>query len=107
MLDSRQVYRGAVKLCWRFGHWCPELHCNGALTPLRGTGALSWRTSSYSTSIGGDCVEVAAAPRTVAVRDSKDPQRPATARTPERPELASNRQGWRAFTRPVKAVTSD
>ena len=43
------------------------------------TGALSWRTSSYSTSNGGDCIEVGAAPRAVAVRDSKDPDGPVLA----------------------------
>ncbi|MEU3343466.1 DUF397 domain-containing protein [Streptomyces sp. NPDC006700] len=32
---------------------------------------LSWFKSSYSDSSGGACVEVAASPRTVHVRDSK------------------------------------
>jgi len=36
----------------------------------------SWRKSSYS-SANGECVEVAALERVVAVRDSKDPQGPA------------------------------
>jgi len=57
------------------------------------TEALSWRKSSYSTSNGGDCIEVASAPRRVAVRDSKDPHGPA---------LAFSRPGWQAFTRRVK-----
>ncbi|MGI5325294.1 DUF397 domain-containing protein [Actinomadura nitritigenes] len=35
-----------------------------------------WRKSSYTTSNGGDCVELASAPGTVAVRDSKDPDGP-------------------------------
>jgi Domain of unknown function (DUF397) len=48
-----------------------------------------WRKSSYSSSNGGNCVEVARnLPGVVAVRDSKDPQGPALAFTPE---------GWRAF----------
>jgi hypothetical protein len=36
---------------------------------------LTWRTSSYSGSNGGNCIEIAvtAASGTVAVRDSKDP----------------------------------
>ncbi|MFD8420116.1 DUF397 domain-containing protein [Streptomyces sp. NPDC059466] len=38
--------------------------------------ALSWRKSSYSGGSGDDCVEVATSPRTVHVRDSKDPQGP-------------------------------
>ena len=51
------------------------------------SGALSWRKSSYSTSNGGNCVEVGTAPRTIAVRDSKDP---------DGPVLAVSREGWRA-----------
>jgi hypothetical protein len=38
--------------------------------------SLQWFKSSYSGSDGGDCVEVAASPRTVHVRDSKDRQGP-------------------------------
>jgi hypothetical protein len=56
------------------------------------TGVLSWRTSSYSTSNGGDCVEVGTAPRTVAVRDSKAAAGPVLAFTPGR---------WQDFTRRV------
>jgi hypothetical protein len=48
-----------------------------------------WRKSSYSSSNGGNCVEVARnLPGIVAVRDSKDPQGPTLAFTPE---------DWRAF----------
>jgi hypothetical protein len=37
--------------------------------------STKWRTSSRSTSAGGDCVEVGTGiPGTVPVRDSKDPQ---------------------------------
>ena len=53
------------------------------------TTRMRWRKSTYSSGNGGDCVEVANAPRTVAVRDSKDPQGPALAFTPAR---------WQAFT---------
>lgn len=56
-------------------------------------GLLSWRKSSYSTGNGGACIEVATAPRIVAVRDSKDPHGPALAFTPGR---------WQEFTRRVK-----
>ncbi|MFI0371036.1 DUF397 domain-containing protein [Actinomadura sp. 1N219] len=35
-----------------------------------------WRKSSHSASNGGDCVELALLPSTVAVRDSKDPNGP-------------------------------
>ena len=59
------------------------------------TGALSWRKASYSSGNGGDCIEVASAPRTVAVRDTKDPAGPALAFSPE---------GWREFTRRVRAA---
>ncbi|MFI0405341.1 DUF397 domain-containing protein [Actinomadura sp. 3N508] len=35
-----------------------------------------WRKSSYTTSNGGECVELASVPDMVAVRDSKDPEGP-------------------------------
>nr|WP_246430328.1 DUF397 domain-containing protein [Streptomyces rectiverticillatus] len=35
---------------------------------------LAWIKSSYSGGAGGNCVEVAARPRTVAIRDSKHPE---------------------------------
>ncbi|MFK4150232.1 DUF397 domain-containing protein [Streptomyces sp. NPDC004065] len=38
---------------------------------------VTWRTSSYSSGEGGQCVEVAALPHAVRVRDSKDISRPA------------------------------
>jgi hypothetical protein len=44
--------------------------------------AISWRKSSYSSSGGGDCVEVATCPGTVHVRDSKDQTGPQLAFTP-------------------------
>ena len=59
------------------------------------TGALSWRTSSYSSSNGGNCVEVGTASGTVAVRDSKDPHGPA---------LAFSREDWQEFTRRVRSA---
>jgi uncharacterized protein DUF397 len=36
----------------------------------------SWRKSSFSSGGGNACVEVAALPGTVAIRDSKDPHGP-------------------------------
>ncbi|MEU3616500.1 DUF397 domain-containing protein [Streptomyces sp. NPDC006872] len=36
----------------------------------------NWRRSSYSGDQGGDCVEIAETPATVAVRDSKNPTGP-------------------------------
>ncbi|OLT38025.1 DUF397 domain-containing protein [Actinomadura sp. CNU-125] len=36
----------------------------------------TWRKSSRSGENGGDCVEMAGLPGTVAIRDSKDPEGP-------------------------------
>ncbi|MCQ4082575.1 DUF397 domain-containing protein [Streptomyces sp. RB6PN25] len=43
---------------------------------IHGPGELQWFKSSYSGAQGGDCVEVAAGPHTIHVRDSKDVTRP-------------------------------
>jgi hypothetical protein len=51
-----------------------------------------WRTSSHSSG-NGECVEVADARPVVAVRDSKDPDGPKLAFTP---------QAWKAFTTRAK-----
>lgn len=56
------------------------------------TGAR-WRTSSYTTANGGDCVELAGLPGVVAVRDSKDPAGPV---------LVFSRAEWRAFLDALK-----
>ncbi|TDC81718.1 DUF397 domain-containing protein [Actinomadura sp. 7K507] len=42
-----------------------------------------WRKASRSTSNGGECVEVAGVPGTVAIRDSKDPSGPRLIMTPD------------------------
>jgi hypothetical protein len=52
------------------------------------TEELAWFKSSYSSGEGGACVEVAACPGTVHVRDSKDKQGP---------QLAFSPTGWAAF----------
>ncbi|WP_181786153.1 DUF397 domain-containing protein [Streptomyces phytophilus] len=49
---------------------------------------LDWFKSSYSNDEGGECVEVAAVPGAVHVRDSKDPHGPHLCFTPE---------AWAAF----------
>jgi Domain of unknown function (DUF397) len=55
---------------------------------------VTWRKAGYSTSNGGNCVEVAVAPSSaVAVRDSKGPDGPKLAFTPG---------DWRAFVAGVK-----
>lgn len=56
------------------------------------SGAI-WRKSSYSGANGGNCVEVAAARRTIAVRDSKDP---------DGPMLAFGPRAWERFATQVK-----
>ena len=54
------------------------------LKPSAGDGsALEWIKSSYSTNDGPDCVEVAATPGTIHVRDSKNVQGPRLAFAPE------------------------
>ncbi|WP_351234625.1 DUF397 domain-containing protein [Streptomyces sp. NPDC002133] len=49
---------------------------------------LCWFTSSYSSGAGGECVEVAAAPAVVRVRDSKDKAGPI---------LSLTSDAWREF----------
>ena len=56
--------------------------------------SATWRKSSYSGANGGNCIEIAAAARTVAVRDSKDP---------EGPVLAFGPKDWQRFADRVKA----
>ncbi|MGC0336948.1 DUF397 domain-containing protein [Streptomyces sp. SLBN-8D4] len=46
------------------------------------TTELAWFKSSYSGDSSGDCVEVAAAPATIHVRDSKDTTGPQLALSP-------------------------
>ncbi|TKT01840.1 DUF397 domain-containing protein [Streptomyces lasalocidi] len=43
----------------------------------------AWRKSSYSGNTGGECLEVAALPTRVAVRDSKNPDHGTLTLTPE------------------------
>ena len=58
----------------------------------------AWRTSSRSSANGGDCVEVAAVPGRVAVRDSKDP---------DGPKLRFTRVQWAAFVAKAKVGRYD
>lgn len=52
-----------------------------------------WRKSTYSSSNGGNCAEVAGAPGAVLVRDSKNP---------DGPRLAFGPDTWRAFADRVR-----
>jgi len=54
---------------------------------------IRWRKSTYSSTNGGNCIEVGTGPGTIAVRDSKDLTGPALVFAPGR---------WQAFTRAVK-----
>ncbi|MER5358578.1 DUF397 domain-containing protein [Streptomyces sp. NPDC002785] len=56
--------------------------------PRRAVSKRAWFKSSYSTGSGGECVEVAACPGTVHVRDSKDKAGPILSVAPG---------GWAAF----------
>lgn len=49
---------------------------------MRPLGAAAWRKASYSSG-NGACVEVAAQPCRIAVRDSKNPEGPAFTVAPE------------------------
>ncbi|MGX9887493.1 DUF397 domain-containing protein [Streptomyces sp. NPDC002276] len=40
---------------------------------MSGTDTLRWFKSSYSDGGGGNCVEIASCPRTIHIRDSKNP----------------------------------
>lgn len=59
---------------------------------MEGPSALTWRTSSYSGTNGGQCVQVAASTR-VHVRDSKNP---------DSGRLGFSAQAWREFAARIK-----
>jgi hypothetical protein len=59
------------------------------------TKAPTWRTSSYSGSGGGQCVEAGAVRGAILVRDTKDRGGPV---------LAFGQRAWRAFAARVKAA---
>ena len=55
----------------------------------------TWRKSSHSGSNGGNCIEITAAPGTVAIRDSNNPGGPV---------LTFTGQNWQRFTDQVKTA---
>ncbi|MGI5329110.1 DUF397 domain-containing protein [Actinomadura nitritigenes] len=59
----------------------------------RNLSAARWRTSSYSSGQGTQCVQVASLPQSVGTRDSKDPSGPV---------LTFGRGEWRTFLADVK-----
>ena len=61
---------------------------------MEGTSAVTWRTSSYSGTNGGQCVEVGNDAHLIAVRDSKDP---------DGSMLAFAADTWAAFAERIKA----
>jgi hypothetical protein len=61
---------------------------------MEGTSVVTWRTSSYSGSNGGQCVEVGNDARLIAVRDSTDP---------DGSVLSFAAATWAAFAERVKA----
>ena len=60
---------------------------------MEGTGAVTWRKSSYSGNNGGNCVEVGSVPGAVLVRDTKDTHGPA---------LSLSMHTWREFAGRIK-----
>jgi hypothetical protein len=58
---------------------------------------LQWRKATHSSGNGGNCIEVATAGRTVAVRDSKNP---------DGPLLAFSAQTWKTFAGKIKGENS-
>lgn len=60
---------------------------------MEGSGAVSWRTSSYSGNNGGNCVQAGSVPGTVLVRDTKDTHGPA---------LSFSAHTWQAFASRIK-----
>jgi hypothetical protein len=63
---------------------------------MEGSGAVSWRKSSYSGNNGGNCLEAGSVPGTVLVRDTKDRHGPV---------LSLSEDTWRAFADRVKSET--
>ncbi|GAA2723979.1 DUF397 domain-containing protein [Actinocorallia aurantiaca] len=59
---------------------------------------VPWRKNTHSGSEGDNCVEVAAFPGTVAVRDSKHP---------DSPRLAFTRPAFASFTRRLRTGRHD
>ncbi|MFE3498747.1 DUF397 domain-containing protein [Kitasatospora sp. NPDC059160] len=60
--------------------------------------SLQWFKSSYSTSDGGECIEVAHSPSAVHVRDSKDKAGPILTFSPE---------AWSAFIAEAQAADAE
>ncbi|MFD3789493.1 DUF397 domain-containing protein [Streptomyces cyaneofuscatus] len=68
---------------------------NRAALPVSGPTSLHWFKSSYSSDQGGNCVEVAAHPAAVHIRDSK---------VTDGPALTVEPAAWSAFVRSGTAL---
>ena len=66
--------------------------------PANDQSRATWRKSSYSSTNGGQCIEVAALPGWIGVRDSKNP---------DGPKLVFGAAEWRAFARSITAGELD
>ncbi|OEV26716.1 toxin [Streptomyces nanshensis] len=82
-MNSASTNRGSDALAWFKSSFSTEQGGNCLEV------AYAWRKSSYSGSEGGECLEVATCPTAVHVRDSKNPEGPALALSPA---------AWSAFT---------
>jgi hypothetical protein len=71
---------------------------SGQAALLPDLSGAAWRKSSRSNAEGGECVEIAAAARGIAVRDSKNPRGPI---------LAIDPGPWRTFLQVIKEGAHD
>ncbi|GAA2129761.1 DUF397 domain-containing protein [Actinomadura napierensis] len=62
--------------------------------PAHDQSRAGWRTSSHSSTNGGQCIEVAALPGRIGVRDSKNP---------EGARLVFGLAEWRVFMRRIRS----
>ncbi|WP_433626462.1 DUF397 domain-containing protein [Nocardia sp. CA-120079] len=67
---------------------------------------LVWRTSSYSGTNGGQCVQVAFGERSVFIRDSKYLRDPANDPATQ-PTIAVSAEDWNAFLRAANGTEPD
>ena len=59
---------------------------------------MNWRKSSYSSSNGGECIEIADHDSRILIRDTKDSQGPI---------LRFTADAWKAFAKKLKSLTGN